>query len=80
MKSIAIAVVVLALGSGTAFASSCPMHMKKIDEAMTSSKVSAAQMAEAKKLRAEGDAHHKAGKHAESMAALMKAEGILGVK
>lgn len=80
MKSIVIAVVALALGSGAALASSCPMHMKKIDEAMSSSKASAAQMTEAKKLRAEGDAHHKAGKHADSMAALMKAEGILGVK
>jgi hypothetical protein len=80
MKSLAIALIALALGSGTALAGSCPMHMKKVDDAMASSKVSAAQMAEAKKLRAEGEAHHKAGKHADSMTALTKAEGILGVK
>jgi hypothetical protein len=33
-----------------------------------------------KKLRAEGEAHHKAGKHADSEAALNKAKGILGIK
>jgi hypothetical protein len=80
MKSIAIAVVAVALGSGTAFAGSCPTHMKKFDDAMSSSKASAAQMTEAKKLRAEGETHHKAGKHAESMAALNKANEILGAK
>lgn len=80
MKSLLVAAVALTMVSGAAFASSCPANMKKIDDAMASSKVSAAQMAEAKKLRAEGEAHHKAGKHAESMTALTKAEGILGVK
>jgi hypothetical protein len=32
------------------------------------------------KFRAEGETLHKAGKHAESMAALSKAKGILGIK
>jgi hypothetical protein len=36
--------------------------------------------AEVKKLRAEGERLHKKGKHAESMAALGKAKGILGLK
>ena len=35
---------------------------------------------EMKKLRAEGEQLHKSGKHAESMAALGKAKGILGLK
>jgi hypothetical protein len=37
-------------------------------------------MAEVKKLRAEGEALHKQGKHDESQAALGKAKGILGIK
>jgi hypothetical protein len=32
------------------------------------------------KLRADGEKYHKDGKHAESMAALSKAEAILGIK
>lgn len=64
-----------------AFAGSCPAHMKKIDEALAKSpQMSAAQMSEVKKLRADGEAHHKAGKHADSMSALTKAEGLLGIK
>lgn len=80
MRSIAMAALVLTLGAGTAFAGSCPLHMKKIDDALPSAKLSAAQMAEVKKLRADGEALHKAGKHTESVEALTKAERILGVK
>ncbi len=54
--------------------------MKQIDDALPSAKISAAQMSEVKKLRAEGETQHKAGKHAESEAALNKAKGILGIK
>ena len=70
----------LALASSIAFAGSCPKLMKQIDEALPSAKLSEAQMAEVKKLRAEGETHHKAGKHADSEAALNKARGILGLK
>jgi hypothetical protein len=74
------AALVMAL-AGTAFASSCPKHMKAIDDALAASpKITAAQMTEVKALRAEGETLHKAGKHAESEAALIKAEGILGIK
>jgi hypothetical protein len=69
-----------ALTSGAAFASSCPKHMKAIDAALPSAKVSAAQMSQVKKLRADGETFHKAGKHTESMEALSKAEKILGIK
>jgi hypothetical protein len=70
----------LALASSVALANSCPKHMKAIDAALPSAKLSSAQMSEVKKLRADGEAFHKAGKHAESEAALKKAEGILGIK
>lgn len=67
--------------AGTAFATSCPTHMKKIDEALAKNpKLTAAQMDEVKKYRADGEALHKAGKHDESLATLQKAEKILDVK
>ena len=37
-------------------------------------------MSEVKQLRADGEQFHKAGKHAESMAALNKAKGILKIR
>lgn len=77
-RSILIATL-FALTSGTAFASSCPKHMKAIDAALPNAKISAAQMSEVKKLRADGESLHKAGKHGESMDALGKAEKILGI-
>jgi hypothetical protein len=70
----------LALFSSAAMASSCPRLMKEIDAALPKAKVSAAQMAEVKKLRADGEAAHKAGKHADSEASLNKAKQILGIK
>lgn len=67
--------------SGAALAAHCPQDMKAIDAALAKNpKLSAEKMAEVKKLRADGEALHKAGKHAESEAALKKAEGILGIK
>jgi hypothetical protein len=73
--------IALLFAAGTASANSCPLHMKKIDEALAKNpKLAAAQMEEVKKYRAEGEAQHKAGKHKESMESLAKAEKILGVK
>lgn len=67
--------------AGTAFAFHCPADMKKIDEALAKSpKLSAAQLDEVKKQRAEGEALHKAGKHQESVDVLAKAMKTLGVK
>ena len=68
------------LASSTAFAFHCPADMKKIDEALAKSpSLSAEQMAEVKKLRAEGETLHKAGKHQESVDTLAKAMKMLGV-
>ncbi len=78
-RSILIAIL-FALTSGVAIAGSCPKHMKAIDAALPTAKISAAQMSEVKKLRADGETLHKEGKHAESMEALGKAEKILGIK
>ena len=64
----------------SAFAAHCPMDMKAIDEAMAKNpKLTAEQMADVKKYRAEGEALHKAGKHQESVDTLAKARKILGI-
>lgn len=66
--------------SGAALASSCPNEMKAIDAALGKMPaLSASQMEEVKKLRADGESLHKAGKHAESMAALGQARKLLGI-
>jgi hypothetical protein len=75
----ALIAAALALASGSALAFHCPQDMKAIDEAMPKAKLSDAQSAEVKKLRAEGETLHKAGKHQESVDTLAKAKKILGI-
>ena len=71
----------LALASSSAMAFHCPADMKKIDDAMAKNpKLTAAQMDEVKKYRAEGEVLHKAGKHQESVDTLAKAKKILGIE
>jgi hypothetical protein len=66
--------------AGSAFGFHCPQDMKKIDDALAKNpQLSAAQMDEVKKYRADGEALHKAGKHQESLDTLAKAEKILGI-
>jgi hypothetical protein len=80
MKRIAL-LAALAFASSAAFAFHCPADMKKIDAALAKNpKLSAQQMADVKKARADGEALHKAGKHQESVDTLAKAMAILGVK
>jgi len=67
--------------SSAAFAFHCPADMKKIDEALAKSpKLTAEQMTEVKKLRADGETLHKAGKHQESVDTLAKAMKMLNVQ
>ena len=76
-----IAAISFALFSGAAFANHCPMDMKAIDEALAKNPgISADQMAQVKKYRAEGEALHKSGKHQESVDTLAKAKKILGIQ
>jgi Tfp pilus assembly protein PilE len=80
MRLVATAAVLMALAA-PAFASSCPKHMAAIDAALAKNpQLSDAQMSEVKKYRAEGEALHKSGQHAESEATLAKAEKILGIQ
>jgi hypothetical protein len=79
MKRITLAAA-LALFASTTPANNCPNEWKAIDAALPKAKLNASQASQVKKLRADGESLHKAGKHNESMAALGKAKGILGIK
>ena len=79
LKSIVLAAVATMALAGAAVASSCPTHVKAIDAAMSTSSASAEQKAQAKSLRDEGEALHKAGKHDASMAKLAEARKLLGI-
>ena len=69
------------LFAGTALAFHCPQDMKKIDDALAKNpNLTAAQMEQVKKDRAEGEALHKAGKHQEALDALGRAEKTLGIQ
>ena len=81
MKARIFLAAVSMLFATAAFADNCPNDMKKIDDAMAKKPtLTAAQMADVKKARAEGEAMHKAGKHKESRAELSKAMALLNIK
>lgn len=72
--------VSLAAACGLAWANSCPAEMKAIDAKLaTNPKLAEADMAKVKKLRADGETAHKAGKHDDSMKALGEAKKMLGI-
>lgn len=81
MKRIFALAATLLFASVSALAMHCPKDMKEIDDALAKKpKLTEAQAKDVAKLRADGEALHKAGKHQESVAALGKAKGILGLK
>ena len=81
MKRILTAAIVTLVMTGTALANQCPKDMAEIDAAMAANpQITAEQKAEVVKLRAEGEALHKAGDHAASIETLAKAKEILGLK
>ena len=75
--------LVLAAGlvlAGSAWAHNCPNEMKAIDAKLsTKPALSKDDADKVTKLRASGEAHHKAGKHAESMKDLGEAKKLLGI-
>jgi len=79
LKQVLIATA-FALASSAAMAFHCPADMKKIDEALAKNpNLTAAQMTDVKKMRADGETLHKAGKHQESVDTLAKAMKVLGI-
>jgi hypothetical protein len=80
IKRIALAAALGLALAGPAYASQCPTQMAAIDEALAKNpQLSEADMAEVKRLRAEGEELHAAGKHAESEEALGQAQKLLGI-
>ena len=71
-RSLLAAAVVLAF-SAPALAGHCPADVKAIDAALGKVSLPAAKMTEVKKLRDQGEAQHKAGKHKEAVDTLSKA-------
>ena len=70
----------LVAGSSLALANGCPGEMKAIDAKLaTNPKMSEADAAQVKKLRADGEAAHKAGKHDDSMRLLSEAKKKLAI-
>jgi hypothetical protein len=80
MKKLLSVAAALALFSGAALAHNCPNEMKAIDAKLaTNPKLAAADLEKVKKLRADGEAAHKAGKHDDSMKVLAEAKKMLGI-
>jgi hypothetical protein len=80
MKRI-FAAIAITLFAGAALAFHCPADMKKIDDALAKKPtLTEAQMSDVKRLRADGETLHKAGKHQESVDTLARAMKILDIK
>lgn len=72
--------LLLSLAAASALAHGCPNEMKAIDAKLASApKLSDADAAKVKQLRADGEALHKAGKHDDSMKTLGQAKKLLGI-
>ncbi len=72
--------LLLALAAGSAMAFHCPADMKAIDAKLAAdAKLSDAEMAKVKQLRADGEAAHKAGKHDEAVKLLGEAMKMLKI-
>ncbi len=74
-----IAAALALLMAGPAFASDCPNIMSAIDAALPTAQLSAADKDKVMKLRAKGEAEHKANNHDASVATLTQAITLLGI-
>ncbi len=82
MKLTALAILAATALATPALAESghCDADLKAIDAAMSTAKLSEADMATVKAARAKAEELHKAGKEEECEKALADAEGVLGIK
>lgn len=66
--------------AGTSWAYHCPVDMKEIDAKLATKPDISKEVADkVAQLRASGEAHHKAGRHDESMKDLAEAKKLLGI-
>jgi hypothetical protein len=75
-----LAAAIAAFAASPAFAGSCPKEIAKIDQALKTASLSAADQKKVTDLRAKGESEHKSGKHAESMKTLGEAKAILKIQ
>lgn len=75
-----VVAITMTLASFSAMAMHCPDDMKRIDEELAANPpITDEQLATVKKLRAEGEALHKEGKHEDSVKVLAKAMEIMNI-
>ncbi len=72
-------IVLAVLAPASVFAGQCPMMMKDIDAALTTTSVSEEDKARVMELRQQGEQQHEAGDHAASEQSLAEAKEILGI-
>ena len=77
MKMLVMALALIGLAAGPAFAFQCPLLLKQIQDA-TAGK-SDASSKKAMELAAEGEKLHKEGKHAESVAKMEEAAKVINL-
>lgn len=80
MKTVISAALLSLALAGPAFASQCPMDMAKIDAALQTAQLTPEQKARVMELRQQGEQHHQAGRHQQSMESLGEAKEILGIQ
>lgn len=80
-RFLALAAALALTGAATvAHAHGCPGEMRAIDAKLqTKPQLTAENAEKVKKLRADGEAAHKAGNHGESMRLLAEAKKLLGI-
>ncbi len=79
LLAVVVAVFAVGVSANPALAGHCPRDVKRIDQALTMTKVSGAQLSTVKALRDKGDGLHKSGQHGTSVATLHEAMKILGI-
>ena len=80
MTRVILLALALSLPAAPAFAFHCPKDMAKIDAAIKTANLSAANKAQVEKYRKDGEALHKAGQHQQSVDTLAKAMAILKIQ
>ena len=79
-KLLSVLMALFLLMAGAAWANQCPTMMKAIDDKLATKPTLSKDVADkVTKLRADGEAAHKAGKHDESEKALGEAKKLLGI-
>ena len=78
MKKLFAIIISTMFLSSFAYAGSCPLLLKQVDEKITNSKLAPEALKEVKTLRDQGETAHKTGKHADSVKILNEALKKLG--